>query len=275
MRQAARILRWLVIGGSLVVVSLRLPAGSLYKSVATKDGGTIKGKVALHRAAPQTFFLDVTKDNDWCGRKKQSPRLAIGKGKGVRNAIVSLVGVTHRKKIGTRKVLLNQKNCEFDPHVLLLPSGADLQIVNSDGTLHNVRASAPDGLTAFNIAQPVKNFRFTVKADQLKTPGIYSLLCDAGHPWMSGFIAVMEHPYYALTDADGNFILDDIPPGNYKLKMWHEGVHVSRTETESGKTKSYSFEQPYEETQEVAVEPGGTVNVEFELSLRPPPLTAK
>jgi len=78
-----------------------------------------------------------------------------------------------------------------------------------------------------------------------------------------------EHPYYALTDINGNFSLENVPPGTYKLKMWHEGVAVVKTEMENGKPKSYRFEQPYEEVREVTVSANGTAEVEFHLSLRP------
>lgn len=277
MVRVAGVVRLLIVGGSLTLVSVKLPAATPYKPVAVKDGATIRGRVVLQGVLPQNVFFEVAKDNDWCGRKKQSPRLAIGKDNGVRNAVISLVNVTHGKAFTAQKYLIDQRKCEYDPHILLLPPGRELQIVNSDATLHNVHAySGEEAMkTAFNIAQPIKGFRFKVKSDQLKTPGVYSLTCDAGHPWMSGYIVVMDHPYVALTDTDGKFVLSDVPPGTYLVKMWHEGVNVSRTEMESGYVKAYYYEPPYEEVQETSVGTAGVVDIRFELALRPASLTKK
>ncbi len=277
MENVALRIRCLIILASLGVVTMQLSAGTPYKATEVKNGGTITGFVRLSGDPPKLLAFEITKDNDWCGRKKQSPRLVIGKRNGVRNAVVSLVNVEQGKRVETKKYLIDQRKCEYDPHILLMPSGSELQIVNNDATLHNVHAYANEQTlkTVFNIAQPIKGFRFTVKSDQLKTPGKYSLTCDAGHPWMSGYIVVMDHPYYAVTDADGNFVLSNIPPGTYKVKMWHEGVNVSRSEMESGKVKAYYFEPPYEETQEVTIGPETTVNINFAFALRPAPLTEK
>ncbi len=85
---------------------------------------------------------------------------------------------------------------------------------------------------------------------------------------MSAYIVVAEHPYYALTDANGEFTLDDVPPGPYRLRLWHEGVAVTETSFEKGKPKRYYFEDPYELTKDVIVPPNGETTVEFELQLR-------
>jgi hypothetical protein len=145
-----------------------------------------------------------------------------------------------------------------------------MEIVNSDATLHNVHTFMPgqEERTLFNIAQPVKGFKYPVKSQQFQTPGMYPATCDAGHPWMSAYIVVAGHPYYAVTDADGRFTLTNVPPGTYRLKMWHEGVAVTRTAMERGKAKAYTFEAPYEEVQEVTVGPSGNVMVDFSLVLR-------
>lgn len=86
---------------------------------------------------------------------------------------------------------------------------------------------------------------------------------------MSAYVVVVEHPYYAGTDAAGRFELTDIPPGTYTLKLWHEGVAVARTERSNGEVTAYHYEDPYEIEQTVAVKAGVTTNVEFELTLRP------
>lgn len=108
-----------------------------------------------------------------------------------------------------------------------------------------------------------------------KTPGIYSTACDAGHPWMSAYVVVAEHPYYALSAANGRYALENVPPGTYRIKMWHEGVAVTRTEMEAGKAKAYYYEPPYEESREVIVPENGKVVVDFQLLLRTETVTQK
>lgn len=238
-----------------------------YKAIDVKGGGTITGVVKLQGEFPKRLELEVTKDKDWCGIKKSSPRLVLGKDNVVRNAVISLENISLGKKsVSLAKYTLDQRKCEYDPHVLLLPLGSDMEIVNNDPILHNVHVYEGDQRTVFNIAQPVKGFRFPVK--YFKTPGIYSAMCDAGHPWMSAYVIVAEHPYYALSSANGRYTLENVPPGTYKIKMWHEGVTVARTEMEAGKPKAYYYEPPYEETSDVTVPENGNVVVDFKLLLR-------
>ncbi len=247
-----------------------------YRVIDVKNGGTITGSVRFEGSPPKGLEMPVEKDPDWCGRKRPSPRLIIGKNKGVRYAIVMLENIREGKKPnGPGKYLLDQRKCEFLPHVMVLPLGASLDIVNSDGVLHNVHMYEGDGVgkTVFNIAQPIKGVRFTVKPEQFKKPGLYSATCDAGHPWMSGYVYVANHPYVVVTDEHGNYELTNVPPGTYRVKMWHEGVHITRTELDKGKPKSYTFEPPYEEIAEVTVKQNGVHTVGFSFVLRTPTIS--
>jgi hypothetical protein len=269
----ASILPTLALIGAFIMPARSQPA---YKTMEVKEGGKISGVVRLKGSAPTGLDFPVQKDNDWCGTKKKSPRLVLGKDNGVRNTVISLEGIAAGKKLAaTGKYVLDQRKCEYVPHVLLLPMGAPLVIVNSDAVLHNVHTYGTEGRTVFNIAQPVKGFQFPVKPSKFPVPGAYHATCDAGHPWMSAYVVAIEHPYYALTDANGKFELTDVPPGTYRIKMWHEGVFVTRTETEAGKPKAYYYENPYEEIKEVVVPPAGNISIDFELALRPPAVVTK
>lgn len=265
-----------LIAGCIIVAHGVAFSQSPYKVIDVKNGGTITGSVRLEGSPPKGLDMPVDKDPDWCGRKRPSPRLLVGKNKGVRNAIIMIENIREGKKPnGAGKYLLDQRKCEFHPHVVVLPAGSGLEIVNSDGVLHNVHMYEGDGTgkTLFNIAQPIKGVRFTVKPDQFKNPGLYSATCDAGHPWMSGYVYLANHPYVVVTDEHGNYELTNVPPGTYRLKMWHEGVHITRTELDKGKPKSYSFEPAYEEVREVAVKEKGIETVDFSITLRSRPIT--
>ncbi|MFI5253224.1 MAG: carboxypeptidase regulatory-like domain-containing protein [Bacteroidota bacterium] len=264
-------LRFMYILALLCGTTLSLFSQQAYKEEAVKDCGSVHGCVKLACAIPKLDPLAITKNNNICGNTKLSPRLAIGKSNGVGNTIVYLESITEGKKCDhTKKARLTQARCEYNPHILIVPPGTHLEIANNDVILHNVHAY--DFLNAsrsiFNIAQPLKGQCTPVKETQLTKVGLIEATCDAGHPWMSAYIMVAPHPYYAVTDANGNYTLNEVPPGTYKLKMWHEGVTVMKTEMESGKVKKYFYEEPYESANEVTVSSKGDVVSNFDLKLR-------
>lgn len=248
-----------------------LQAQSVYKAIEVKGGGTIRGSVRLVGDVPKDAELEVSKDVEHCGKMKRCGRLAIGKQRGVRNAIVFLDGITQGKKIvPATRATLNQQDCEYIPHVMIVPVGTQMEIVNNDAILHNVHAyQVEDELRSlFNIAQPVKGQRTCIKQTTMKKAGIAVAMCDAGHPWMSAYIGVADHPYYTLTDENGNFTLEGVPPGEYKIKMWHEGVSIVGKDVENGKVKKYRFEEPYEAVKEIRVPDNGVATADFDLVIR-------
>ena len=231
--------------------------------------GRIRGVVRLEGNPPARGVEPITQDQATCGTSVSLPRLALGKSNGVQHAFVYLDGVTSVQDFRPREsVLVDQNKCQYVPHALVVPTGTKLEITNSDPILHNVHGqqAGEDGLqTLFNIAQPVRGQRTPV--DQALTkPGIVLLSCEAGHPWMNAYVFVANHPYVAVTADDGEFVIADVPAGTYRIKMWHEGVTLKR----NLKTlQRYEYEDPYEITQEVVVQPGVDAVVNFDLSLRP------
>jgi len=250
-----------------------LPAqsGSQYRSTNYSGGGIVSGTVRFVGDAARAQQLPITKDTDYCGRANVSPRLVVDGNNDVKNAVIILEGVTKGKAMNVPpKVTLNQTHCEYDPHIMVVPVGTQIEIMNSDPILHNVHAYAagPSLRSLFNIAQPVRGQRTAIRQTRMTTPGLVMATCDAGHPWMSAYIYVVAHPYFALTDGKGRFQIDDIPPGTYNLKMWHEGIVIARTAKEGKVVSKYYFEAPYEQAQPVTIRNGETATVNFELKLR-------
>lgn len=211
----------------------------------------------------------MTKDEAVCGRRKPSPRLLTGRGNGVRFAVVWIEGITRGKKSRPPGIAtLRQSKCEYVPHVLLMGPADELEIVNEDPILHNVHSYDVNNRlrSVFNIAQPVRGYHTRVRETDLAD--IHSLMttCDAGHPWMSAYVIRASNPYCAVTDADGNFRLDEIPPGTYTLKMWHEGV-VARPSGGAAGTPP-AVEAPYTEERKITIAPGETQTVDFVLCMR-------
>ncbi len=239
-------------------------------SQSSGNNGTITGYVSLEGTAPSIPQLTVHKDVHCCGTTTPSPRLSVGENNGLKNAVIYLENVTGGKRFDmTEPVLLDQKECHFEPHVVIVPYGSQLVIRNSDEVLHNVRAyNIEDGRTVFNIAQPIQGQQTSIRPALFDEPGIYHATCDAGHPWMSAFIIVADHPYYTVTDDDGNFTLDEVPPGTYKLKVWHSGVTIRDTRVSGSEVLQYIYEDPYFITKEIKVEPNAQKSVDIKLKIR-------
>ena len=222
--------------------SARPPA---YETIAVDEGGAVAGTVRLSASLPPPAETPVLKDQAICGEHTPDPSLESGKENTIANVVVSLVGVTQGKEMPAlpAPAKLDQKQCVYIPHIQILPPGTSVDIYNSDPILHNVHAYMNGSNTIFNLALPVQGFRIRRRLDD---PGLVSLKCDAGHTWMSGYIVVQEHPYYALTTADGAYLIEDIPAGEYRLRIWHEWLGESEVS--------------------VLIEPGTTTTIELELT---------
>lgn len=190
-----------------------------YEEIEVTNGGTIVGEVKFTGTAPKPEPLPVTKNQDYCGSHKPSEKLLIGANQWVKNAVVTIENITQGKEIdkAAQPVLANNQ-CMFVPHVQAVAVGSKLEIRSDDPILHNTHAFLGEK-TVFNLALPLQGQKIP---KILRKPGIIRVQCDAGHGWMSAYIVVTEHPYHALTDESGAFKITNVPPGNYKLKAWHE-----------------------------------------------------
>jgi hypothetical protein len=259
-----------VIGFASTLVVCGRPQQTAAPRAAVTKGptGRIRGIVTLRGNPPTEQSEPITKDQGICGSSAPVTRLALGKENAVRRAFVYLDDVPAQEEVRPRlSTQVEQKGCEYGPHVMTLASGADLEIINSDPILHNVHAreATTDGFqTVFNIAQPVRGQRTKVDAP-LNKPGIIALTCEAGHPWMTAYILVAGHPFVATTGDNGEFVISGVPAGTYPIKMWHEGVRLTRI---IPSLQQYEYEDPYEMTQQVVVPPSGEAVVNFSLELR-------
>jgi plastocyanin len=124
-----------------------------------------------------------------------------------------------------KHVLMDQKGLLFQPHVLAVQQGTTVDFLNSDTVAHNVFWPAISGnkKLGHNLGTWPKGEKKSYKFDQ---PGVVPLLCNV-HPEMSGYIVVSPTPYYAETDASGNYKIANVPDGSYKVTAWHEGSKPS------------------------------------------------
>ena len=229
-----------------VIAALVLAAAppAKYTEITVTNGGTVTGTVKFIGAVPPRTKLTVNKDAEICGKggEKLAETLMVSPSKGIKNVVVTLEGITQGKKLPPKSATLDQKNCVFIPHVLVAPSNSQLVLLNGDGLMHNVHAYSLKN-TPFNDSIPA--LKKAVKPLQFSE--VVKMGCDV-HKWMGAWIVVVDHPYYAIADENGMFKIDEIPPGKYVLRAWHETL---------GKADK-----------EVTVAGGQTVAVDFQMSKR-------
>ena len=231
--------------------------------------GTIRGIVRLQGNGPTVATDKTNQDQSTCGDSVSLPRLVLGKDNGVKDTFVYLEGapsVPADQLPKPASLLMDQQKCQYVPHAMTVPVGTRLDIVNSDSILHNVHGNivgSSGTSTLFNIAQPLKGA--PTKTPALENPGMIFLTCEAGHPWMNAFVYVADNPYVALTRENGDFLIPNVPPGTYKIKMWHEGVTLTSNDK---KRQKYEYEDPYTTTKDVEVMANGETVINFDFSLR-------
>ncbi|MDQ6680088.1 MAG: carboxypeptidase regulatory-like domain-containing protein, partial [Pseudomonadota bacterium] len=174
-------------------------------------------------------------DQYLCGTEKDSNDLIVSPRNEIANAVVWLENAPPDVAwpAGADKVAIDQKGCLFVPRVVIVPAGGTVEFLNNDRLLHNIRAT-PNLNVSFNRTQPKSR---TIPITFAK-PEIVHVECDL-HSWMTAWVVVAAHPHYAITRADGQFAFDNLPPGRYRLKVWHERlgtVPLEATVGEKGDT---------------------------------------
>jgi len=263
----------------LVLCAMDSAAQPSYETNTVSNGGTITGTVKWSGPVPKLAPVAINKDAEVCdpqGQKKRNlERLVISENGGVANTVVFLKDIHKGKEMDlpeTRQ-FLNQKTCRYEPHVLLVPDKGTLHLKRSDPVLHTVHMT---GAADYNLPFPFANLTIS---RTMNREGLVDLRCNAGHVWMNGEMLVVPHPYYAVTDEEGNFRLTNVPPGEYEIEAWHEGWKVV------GQGALYDvmtqvrvqrpiFSDPVEWTKTVTVPPNGTAEVKFNISEKRPELAS-
>jgi len=145
--------------------------------------------------------------------------LVVGQGNGLAHAFVTIKeGATLGGAAApTTAATIDQKGCLYEPHILGVRVGQPVTILNSDPTMHNVNAVSKVG-QGFNAGMPTAGQKMEKKFTK---PEMVRLKCDV-HGWMNAYVGVVDHPFFAVTDKDGNFTISDLPAGKYTAEVWHE-----------------------------------------------------
>ena len=225
-------------------VAAGLAAASVWPGVAFA-ASTITGTITYDGKVPALKPLTMDADPA-CAKMHSKPApnemLVLGNGNTMGNILVWVSkGLPSGKTWPAPKnpATLDQKGCQYIPHVQGIMVGQPYKILNSDGILHNVHA-LPKVNQGFNQPMP-GNMKETTKTFA-KPEDVFQIKCDV-HPWMSAFIGVFTHPFFSSTGADGKFTIANLDPGTYEITAWHErlGMQKATVTVAANETKSQNF----------------------------------
>lgn len=213
-------------------------------AVKVDNPGTIKGKVTFDGKGPKQRKVKLDADPN-CLALHSEPvyikDVLIGPNGEFANVFVYVKNGLEGKEfpVPSEPVKFDQVGCEYSPRVFGVRAGQPIEIINSDPTLHNVHA-LPKNNSAFNVGMPIQGMK--VKKTFKKPEKMVKIVCDV-HPWMNGFVGVMEHPYFFTTGKDGSFEIEGLPPGDYVIAAWQEklGEQTQKVTLGAKETKEVFF----------------------------------
>jgi plastocyanin len=206
-------------GGASDTAAPPAAAAPTTNPVDPATAGKITGRITLQGTPPKAQKVE-TKSDPYCTAPVVTEEVVSGAGGSLQNVFVYVKdGLGNLKfPIPTTPVALEQEGCRYKPHVMGIQVGQTLDIVNDDDTLHNIHA-VPMKNGEFNKPQQFKGFRnqHVFNTAEVMVP----FKCDV-HKWMSAYVGVLDHPFFAVTGNDGSFTLDGLPPGTYTIEAVHE-----------------------------------------------------
>lgn len=205
---------------------------------------SVTGTITFEGKMPKLGAINMDAD-PVCKSKHSGPvvseTLVLGEGNTMGNIMVSIKSGLPSAKYDTPSdpAVLDQKGCIYIPHVLGVMAGQEVKILNSDGTLHNIHTQSKAN-KAFNVAMPAARTEMTKKFKKVEET--FKVKCDV-HPWMGGWIRVFDHPFFDVTEKDGQFTLKNLPAGTYEIEAWHEklGSQTASVTVGDGEAKAVDF----------------------------------
>lgn len=210
--------------------------------------GSVTGTIKYDGTVPKLRPYDMNADPDCAkkhsGGKADNQMLVLGSGNSLANIFVQIKNApAGNHSAPSEAVEIDQEGCIYVPRVVGVMAGQPVKFKNSDGILHNVHG-LPKVNREFNIGMP-PSLKESVQTFNKPEP-IFKVKCDV-HPWMNSYIAVMTHPYFAVTGTDGQFKIDGIADGTYDVEAWHErlGTQTGKVTVSGGSgSVDFSFSPP-------------------------------
>jgi hypothetical protein len=205
-------------------------------------GGTVSGKVTYTGTPAHQKPIDMSKEPS-CAKQHATPITTESVVTGPNNALENVVvyvssGAPDDGQVPAQAVTLEQKGCQYIPHVLVMHVNQELKVINSDQTSHNIHPLAKVN-REWNKSQPPGTPPIVDKYDK---PEFISVKCNV-HPWMHGSFAVLSTNHYDVSKGGGDFKLPNLPPGKYTITAWHEdyGTQTADVTITGNETKDVNF----------------------------------
>jgi plastocyanin len=230
--------------GNGLCLAAVVAAAAVWPGVAFA-ASTITGTITFDGKAPTLKPLTMDADPA-CAKMHSKPApnemLVLGSGNAMGNILVWVSkGLPAGKTFPVPKTpaVLDQKGCQYVPHVMGIMVGQAYRILNSDGILHNVHA-LPKINRGFNQPMPGNMKESTKTFD--KPEAVFQIKCDV-HPWMQAWVGVFTHPFFSVTKTDGKFTISGLDPGTYEITAWHErlGTQTATVTVAANETKTQDF----------------------------------
>jgi len=244
---------WIIIMGVVIACAMAAAGGEharAYEGMTVTNGGTLTGTVTLTGDVPHPkgYNLTTLPDQVYCGRISDGhgwrlfQPFDVGEGGAFRQVVVYLESIVRGKPFADEKPpRIEAKDCRFLPMVNLVRDEHDVVVVNMDPAMHDIQAYETSHLgprVLFNVPLPIsprypheaglsahvsKHYEgplVTQRVHMTKGRRVFVMQCGF-HAYMESWALVADHPYYAITDERGRFTLTDVPPGTYRVVVWH------------------------------------------------------
>ena len=227
--------------------TLALSMGLVLGLCGAASAATIAGTVTFEGRAPTMPQLNM-EGHPQC-EHAELPRvetLVLGEGQRVANMLIHIKSGLPENEyaVPEEPVVVTQAGCIYTPHVFGIRVGQPLKFTNPDGVLHNMNAQ-PTVNREFNISMP--EFRKSATRTFTKAEAAFPIKCDV-HKWMGTWCAVFDHPFFDVTQQDGEFRIDGLDAGTYEIEAWHERLGTQTTTVTVGIDEEamcdFSFSRP-------------------------------
>ncbi|MEE8260524.1 MAG: hypothetical protein V3R14_05935 [Nitrospinaceae bacterium] len=200
-----------------------------YQEIEVKNGGTIQGKATMKGETPQprVFHLVLFPNLDMCAEVDTDDEMnrllfdfITDKQRGLKDVVITLEHVDAGKAFPNKPINILSENCKFLPEVNVLPQGGTFFVDNQDAVMHNSQVYQSErGKIILNIPIPAEEIS-DGKVTFQKHYKIFQMICGM-HEFMQTWGYRVQNPYYYQTQVDGNYKIDNIPPGEYEINAWH------------------------------------------------------
>ena len=210
-----------------------------YDTAAVTDGAVLRGRVTFQGTAPEPKEFELRRYPDlvFCGALSDGNGLrflkevTVGRDGGLKDAVVVVEGIQSGKPFAFTDAQVEANICQFLPFVTVVSDKRQLTVTNRDPVSHDIQGYAFDqGGVDIVLHRSSLKARGTTDIVQLvKGRKVFAMQCGR-HPYMQNWGYAIDNPYYALTDPDGSFSIGDLPPGTYRIKVWHPILGVQERE---------------------------------------------